>query len=85
MLDCEMWDSWPKTKAEWQKPDSCRYRYTKKLTSSVEKDIVKGSGGSALSEMRKNTSLRENKYMPLHTKYTELLAPYIRQNKLYDF
>ena len=41
MLDCEMWDSWPKTKAEWQKPDSCRYRYTKKFTSSVEKDILR--------------------------------------------
>ena len=31
------------------------------------------------------TELRENKYMPLHTKYTEVLASYIRQNKLYDF
>ena len=29
MLDCEMWDSWPKTKAEWQKPDSCRYKPSK--------------------------------------------------------
>ena len=40
MFDCEMWDSWPKTKAEWQKPDSWRYRYTRKFTSSVEKDIL---------------------------------------------
>ena len=40
MFDCEMWDSWPKTNAEWQNPDSCKYLYTKKFNSSVEYDII---------------------------------------------
>ena len=40
ILDWEMWDSWPKTKAECLNPDSCRYRYTRKFNSSVVYDML---------------------------------------------
>ena len=38
--------SWPNVKAECRNPDSCKYRYTRRLTSSELSDIASGCGKS---------------------------------------
>lgn len=56
MLDWLMWLSIPNVKAEWEKPDSCRYRYTRKFTSSLVMLILASPGGDEVFTKREPLS-----------------------------